>query len=326
MRVAMIGAGNIASKHLGILSSEPDIELVGIVSSTPARARAAAERWGGVAFASLEELLRDQRIDAAWVCVPPYAHGAIESRLIEAGIPFFVEKPLAADRRTAEEIATALKRRGIIAGVGYHWRAMDTLAEVREVVESNPPRMVLGAWHDAMPHPEWWRHQATSGGQIVEQATHLFDTARYLVGEASVIAATARRYGQATYPDADVADVSAAILQFENGATGVFTATCLLGGLAAQHVQLVCEGLLVTINRRGAVYDTGKEQREVPLGNDPFETEDRAFAEAVRRNDPRLLACSYADALLTHRLCFDTLEAAASNQGMLSADLPASKS
>src|SRR5687767_13425181 len=182
---------------------------------------------------------------------------------------------------------------------------MDTLAEVRETIAENPPRMVLGAWHDAMPPPVWWRHRTTSGGQIVEQATHLFDTARHLVGEASVIAATATRYGQAAYPDADVADVSAAMLRFESqgslqgGATGVITATCLLGSLAAQYVQLVCEKLLITITRRGVVYDTGQHQREVPLGNDPFQAEDRAFLEAVRRNDPRWVVCSYSDALQT---------------------------
>ena len=310
MRVAVIGAGNIGSKHLGVLRGEPDVEVVGIVSPTLERAAAIADKWGSRVYTSPGELLRNEQIDAAWVCVPPYAHGPIEATLIEAGIPFFVEKPLAADRATAEEIAMALDSSGIIAGVGYHWRAMDTMAEVRRVVAENPPRMVLGAWHDATPPPEWWRHQATSGGQIVEQATHLFDTARYLVGEASVIAATATHYGQAAYPDADVADVSAAMLRFEDGATGVFTATCLLGGLAAQHVQLVCEKLLITVSRHGVIYDTGSEQREVPLGNDPFQAEDRAFLEAVRNKDPQQLVCGYADALLTHRLCFDTLEAA----------------
>ncbi len=229
MRVAVIGAGNIGSKHLSILSGEPDVELVAIVSATLERATAAAENWGSKPYSSHEELLTNEQLDAAWVCVPPYAHGPIEAGLIEAGIPFFVEKPLAVDRGTAEEIAAALDSRDIIAAVGYHWRAMDTMPEVRNTIAENPPRMVLGAWHDAMPPPEWWRHQATSGGQIVEQATHLFDTARHLLGEASVIAATATRYGQAAYPDADVADVSAAMLRFQGGATGVFTATCLLG-------------------------------------------------------------------------------------------------
>jgi predicted dehydrogenase len=251
------------------------------------------------------ELLSQETIDAAWICIPPGGHGEIESRLIARGIPFFVEKPLSADRHTGEEIGAALARAGLIAAVGYHWRALDTIPEVQRTLADRPARMVLGAWHDATPPPEWWRHQAGGGGQMVEQATHLFDLARLLVGEATVTAATATRYGQAAYPDADVADVSAALLRFAGDATGVFTATCLLGGVAAAQVQIVCEGLLITITQRGVLYDWGRERREVLTGNDPFVDEDRAFLQAVQRNDPALLVSSYADALRTHRLCFD---------------------
>jgi predicted dehydrogenase len=312
MKVAVIGAGNIGGKHIDILAGEPEVEIVGVVTPSPQRASAAVERWGVTAYASHEALLERERIDAAWVCVPPWAHGAIEAALIDRGIPFFIEKPLSADRDTAERIAQALEGKGIVTAVGYHWRTMDTMPEVRYTLASHPPRMVMGAWHDAMPPPEWWRRQATSGGQVVEQATHLFDTARYLAGEASVIAATATHYGQAAYPDADVADASAALLRFAGGATGVFTATCLLGGLAAQYVQIVCERLLITVTRKGVTYDTGDSHREVLLGNDPFVAEDRAFLEGVRRNDPALVPCTYNDALLTHRLCFDVVEAGSS--------------
>ncbi|HEX6606646.1 MAG TPA: Gfo/Idh/MocA family oxidoreductase, partial [Chloroflexia bacterium] len=206
----------------------------------------------------------------------------------------------------------AVARAGLIAAVGYHWRALDTIPEVRHTLANRPARMVLGAWHDATPPPEWWRHQATGGGQMVEQATHLFDLARLLVGEASVTAGTATRYGQAAYPDADVADVSAALLRFDTEATGVFTATCLLGGVAAAQVQIVCEGLSITITQRSVLYDWGRERREVLTRNDPFVDEDRAFLQAVQRNEPGLLVSSYADALRTHRLCFDVQAASGS--------------
>jgi predicted dehydrogenase len=311
MKVAVIGAGNIGARHISVLAAEPGVDIVSIVTPSPERASAAARKWGIATYPSHEALLEREQPEAVWVCVPPWAHGPIEMALIERGIPFFIEKPLSADRDTAERIGRALTGTGIVVAVGYHWRAMDTLPEVRETLAARPARMVLGAWHDATPPPEWWRHQATSGGQVVEQATHLFDAARYLVGEAGVISATATHYGQAAYPDSDVADVSAALLRFANGATGVFTATCLLGGLAAQHVQVVCEGLLVTVTQKSVTYDTGRTRREVLVGNDPFVTEDRAFLEAIRRGDPSLVTSTYEDALRTHRLCFDVLEASA---------------
>lgn len=309
----MIGAGGIAQRHLKVLASEPDIEIVGHVSRTLKSSSAAAQAWGGRAYESCEELLDHETVDAAWIAVPPGAHGATERHLIERGVPFFVEKPLSADRETAVLIAKALEKRGVIAGVGYQWRAIlgvpRTLVEVRRVLADQPVQMVLAAWHDATPDPSWWRRQAESGGQMVEQATHLFDVARYFVGEAKVIKASAKRHDRPAYPDADVAGVSAALLGFDSGAVGVFTATCLLERAAAVHVQLICEGLLVTITREGVSYEQGRERREVRIAEDPVARENRAFIEAVRRGDASLLFSSYEDALRTHQLTFDVLEA-----------------
>ncbi len=308
MNIAMIGTGGMAQHHLKVLAHEPGVQIVGHVSPTPEHRMAAAERWGGGAYASCEELIEHESIDAAWIAVPPGAHGAIELCLIEHGIPFFVEKPLSVDRETAIDIGKALQEQELIVGVGYHWRAMETIPEVRRILADNPARMILAAWHDATPAPSWWRKQAQSGGQMVEQATHLFDIARHLLGEARVLEARGSRHERPSYPEADIADVSAALLQFDAGVIGVFTATCLLERAAAVQVQLVCEGLLITITREGVSYETGWERREVRLRESPVATEDRAFLEAVRQSDPSLLFSSYEDALRTHHLTFDVLK------------------
>lgn len=313
MKIAMIGAGGIAQRHLQMLAKEPGLELVGHVIRTPKKRLEAAQHWGGQGYATCEELFDRETVDAAWITVPPGEHGTIERCLIEHGVPFFVEKPLSAERETAAEIGAGLEKRGLIAGVGYHWRAMDTVPEVRRVLADHPVRMVLAAWHDATPYPSWWRRQAQSGGQVVEQATHLFDIARYLLGEAKVVAASAKRHPRPAYPDADIADVNAALLQFNKGAIGVFTATCLLERATAINVQLICEGLSITITQKSVTFNTGRELREISVSEDPFVRENRAFIEAVRRNDSSLMFSSYEDALHTHQLTFDVL--AASNSG-----------
>ncbi len=281
------------------------LTIVGHASPTPGHAAAAAQRWGGRAYSSHAELLKNEEVDAAWVSVPPDAHGDIEFTLIDHGIPFLVEKPLGTDLVIAQGIAVAVAQRSLIVGVGYHLRAMDLLDEVKATLAQNPARMVIGTWHDATPPPQWWRKQARSGGQMVEQATHLFDLARLLVGEATVLAATADHVERPAYPDADVAAVSTALLRFQSGASGVFTATCLLGGAAAVHLQLVCDGLLITITRNSVIYERGSEQREVRLRHDPVKTENMAFLRAVQQQDAGLLYSSYADALKTHRLCLE---------------------
>lgn len=314
MKIAMIGSGGMARRHLGTLAQEPDVTIVGHVSPTPVHAEEAARRWGGRAYTSHEQLLEKEEVDAAWVTVPPGAHGAIEGELVGRNIPFFVEKPLSADRETAEEIAALLEQRDLIVGVGYHWRALDTIPDVQRTLAERPARMVLGAWHDRTPPPRWWRKGESSGGQMVEQATHLLDIARFLIGEAQVIAATADRHNRPQYPEMDVADVSSALLRYASGATGIFTATCLLEHKAEVHVKMICEGLHITITQSSVLYDDGQERREVRTGNDPVQSENRAFLAAVQQKDPSLLTCSYADALKSHRLCLDVRVAGARNQ------------
>ncbi len=151
LRVALIGPGFIAQRHLEVLSSEPGAELVGIVGRRLDQAEAAAARFGGRPYDTLERMLDAEQPDAAWVCLPPDQHGALELSLIERGIHLFVEKPLASDLETPLRIDDAIRSAGLIAGVAYHWRAMDTLREVEDVIGANPVRLLTGHWHDSLP-------------------------------------------------------------------------------------------------------------------------------------------------------------------------------
>jgi predicted dehydrogenase len=311
MRIAMIGAGGIARRHLDVLSAEPEVEIVGHVARTRASAERQASEAGGRAYDDVATLLAAETPDAAIVTVPPDAHGDGEWALIEARVPYLAEKPLSADRATGEGLAEQALAAGLPVAVGYHWRALDTLPEVRSRLGEAPVRMVLGAWHDVIPHPAWWRVRARSGGQMVEQATHLVDLARHLVGEPALMAAQGTVPDEPLLPGADVADASAALLRFPGGVPGVITATCALAGRAWVHLELVCRGLHVLVDQDAVRYDDGREVREVRTGADPFAIQDRAFLDAVRSGDPSRVLCGLDEALVTHRLTHDVLEAVA---------------
>jgi len=302
LRVAMIGAGGFARRHLDVLERLDDATIVAHQARRRDAAVAQARRYGGEGFDDVEAMLDRARPDAVWITVPPGAHGAIEATCIDRGVPFFVEKPLAADLETAERIAAALDRAGGLAAVGYHWRALDTLDELRERIASLEVRMARGSWHGATPPPRWWHRRASGGGQIVEQATHVLDLARHLLGDAEVLAASAPLTARAAYPDSDVAPASAALLRFERCPIGSFTATCALGGAAEIELTLFAEGLHVVIDQGSVRYDDGTVRREVRRREDPVERENRAFLEALRSGDPERVVCDYRDALATHRL------------------------
>lgn len=288
MRVAILGTGSVALRHLGVLAQLPDVSIVAHLSSSAARAEAQSAEWGGRPYTNLEHLLDREHPEAVWLCLIPDQHGPPEMALIQRRIPFFVEKPLSVNLRPAEDIAARIG--SLVTAVGYKFRALDTLARVRSLLSEIPPRMALGAWHDATPPPAWWSQPERSGGQMVEQATHLVDLARLLLGEADVLSATIGP------------QVSAAHVRFGD-VPAVFTATSLLRGRQAIHLQLVCSGHVITITEQQVVIETGRETESFATTVDPFLEEDRLFLEAVQAGDPRGVLSSYEDALKTHRLC-----------------------
>ena len=300
MRVAVLGSGGVASRHLRVLSGLDDVEVVAHLSTAPARAADQAARWGGRAYSELGELLDRERPDAVWVCVAPDRHGDLEEALIEGCFPFFVEKPISADLATAERVAARLAERPLVTAVGYKLRALDTLPRLHELLAERPARLILARWHDAMPPPPWWRHPARSGGQVVEQATHLVDLARVLVGGGEVLSAALG----ASRADTGLPQVTAALLRF-GAAPAVLTATCLLESKQAVQLELVCEGRVLTQTEQVLRVESGRSRDEQPVESDPFLVEDQAFLRAVRMGDPDHVLCDYADALRSHRLCFE---------------------
>ena len=307
MKIAMIGSGGIAERHLGTLATLPDVDVVGHVARTRASAERAAARHGGRAHPDVAALLAAEAPDAVWITVPPDAHGAIEDVVIGAGVPFLVEKPLAADRATAVAIGDRIARSGLVTAVGYQWRALDALDEVRRAIANHPVRMVLGAWHGALPEPAWWRSDSRGGGQMVEQATHVVDLARHLLGEAEVLhAATV----DPERPDTDVAAAVGATLRFDAGPLGMFTASNVAGSSVDVSLRLVCDGLQITITRDGTTFEDPRERRLSHRRVDPIREQNRAFLRAIREGDASIPYSRYADALLTHHLTFDVVDAA----------------
>lgn len=303
MKVALIGTGYIAGRHAAALTGL-GAEVVGHVSRSGAPAR-----WGGRAYRDTAELLAHEEVDAAWVCVPPHAHGDIEHTLIDHGVPFYVEKPIGNDLDVPRRIAASIHS-GLIVGVGYYWRGMEVLPELRRLLAETPPHLVRAAWHGLVPPVPWWRVEAEGGGQVVEQATHLYDLARFLLGEAEVVHAVARHSPDADHPDLDVATVSAATLAFDSGPLAVFTATCVLHATVDAGIEFHCEGRKLTLTNKVLRREDADGSHETPVGRDPLVIADERFLAAVRDQDPSLLVCDYADALRTQELCCRVRDAA----------------
>lgn len=316
IRIGFIGAGGIAHRHFGVLDRFEDVEIVAIGDVDLGRAEEAAQRFGARAFDDVEAMLDAVELDALYICVPPFAHGAPERAAIARALPFFVEKPVALDLATAQAIAAEVEAAGLITAVGYHWRYLDTVDEVRRLIAHNPPRLLSGYWLDSTPPPVWWWHQDRSGGQMVEQTTHLLDLARYLIGDVTRVYGLAGHTERRDFPGLDVATVSTASLQFASGAIANFASTCLLGWNHRAGLHLFGDRLAIELTDHDVMIDTGHGRPVRRAEGDPVWREDRDFIDAVQGKDNRI-RCAYADAVKTHALALAIGESARSGQAIM---------
>ncbi|MDH7601359.1 MAG: Gfo/Idh/MocA family oxidoreductase [Armatimonadota bacterium] len=313
VRVGFVGAGGIANAHMNVLQLIEDVQITCVCDVDKDRAQSAAARFVAKAYADYREMLHSEKIDALYVCVPPYAHEEQELLAARKGIHLFVEKPVALTLEKARQISEAISQSGIVAAVGYHWRYQSNTDRAREILSDRQIGMVLGYWMGGFPGVSWWRRMEQSGGQMVEQTTHIFDLARYLCGEiVEVYAAYANRDSK-HIPDFNVYDVGAATIKFANGAIGSMSNTCLLSVPYTVGLHVIARDLIVEIHGDLKVIQPGYTQIFTG-GVNAMQEENRAFIKAVKTGDRSDIRSTYEDAVKTLAVTLACNESAAAGK------------
>jgi len=314
VRIGMVGAGAVAARHVRTLLAMDGVEVAGVADPALERARELAGSAGAAAYPNHMELLDAERLDAVYICVPPFAHGAPELAVIDAGLPMFVEKPVAIDQETAATVAARLAERPVLTCTGYHWRWLDIFDRAAELLADRPPRLVQCSWLDKVPPPAWWLRRDGSGGQVIEQTTHVLDTARGLAGEVTEVHALGTggeaASTEAALPAADIHDVSVATLRFASGAVGTVASTCLLPRLHRAGVEVVGDGLSLELSETELVVEVDGERSAWTAAADARPRPDADFIAAVR-GGPDRIRVPWPEAYRTHLLaCAITRSAA----------------
>lgn len=296
-----------------MLAGFDDVAMVAVTDTDPWRAKAFAGATGARAVAGVGALLASE-VDAVYVCVPPFAHGPVEERLLAARVALFVEKPIARDRVMAERLAGLVDRARVVTSVGHHWRYSEGVDWARRTLRGRPVRLAIGAWLDQVPPVGWWARRHYSGGQVIEQAIHVLDLARLLVGEVTGLHAMADS-APPNDLESTVDGATVASLRFASGAVGTLAATCLLGWKHRAGLEVYADDLAVTLTEGQVAVRNGSAGAEIRRVDPDLakRAADRAFVDAVlgRAHDVRT---PYAEALRTHRLACAIAESADDNR------------
>ena len=147
---------------------------------------------------------------------------------------------------------------------------------------------------------------------MLEQATHILDLMRYLIGECQAVSAQTADAPAADRGDADIPDVSTTMLRFDSGAVGTLVTARLLA--ATHRVGLECvspgQSLALELSPHRLVVGRGGETVEIATADDlasTYHRQDRAFVDAVRGGRVPVRS-TWDDALRTHELALRASE------------------
>ncbi|MGH7144047.1 MAG: Gfo/Idh/MocA family protein [Planctomycetota bacterium] len=316
VRLGFVGVGGIAHHHLRHLSTWKDVEIRAVCDVNAGQADKVAAEYRAKSFHDHRAMIESGEIDAVYVCVPPFAHSDAELLAAQKGLGVFVEKPLCTTLEKGAEINAALAKAGVVAAVGYNWRCCDITRKAREIMTGQPVSAAYGYWVGGMPGVLWWRQQAQSGGQLVEQTTHVVDVARYLIGGkvVRVFAQGSKGISSARHEKHDIADSSIVTLTFDHGCVCAIAS----GHLSPQGFRVGIDFILpektVSHNNNSLTVKDNFGEQTYKLLNKPYEEEDRLFLEAVKHKQPAAVGCTYADAFETHRICMAANKSMETNQ------------
>jgi predicted dehydrogenase len=132
--VGVIGAGVFGTEHARVWSELDSVRLVGVADMDPARAAAAATRFGCQAFRDARDLAASAGIQAVSVCTPDDTHVAPVLAALEAGKHVLVEKPFATTVEDCDTMMKAAARAHRFLTVGHILRFDPRYAVARAAV------------------------------------------------------------------------------------------------------------------------------------------------------------------------------------------------
>jgi predicted dehydrogenase len=310
LRIGFIGVGGMAETHLKNMKDNEQVEIAAVCDVMEERASSAAERYGAVAYTDFKMMLEQERLDALFVCVPPFAHADIEETAVRYGIHLFVEKPIGLDPEQARRKAKIIADAGIITCSGYALRYMDNVERAQAFLADKTIGFVRAYYLSGFVETPWWRVRAKSGGQLVEQATHVADFMRYLAGDVTKVYALMATRHLGDKPNLDIADVTTVSVTFESGAIGHVDACCIqpdhrLGvEIQGHNFRVVYEGTKLVIIDHDKTESFPNDEADI------FKAQDDTFIRAILENNPQLVRSNYADALKSLELTMGANESA----------------
>jgi predicted dehydrogenase len=256
---AVIGSGFIGTVHIEALR-RLGVQVHGLLGSTAQRGAVRAERLGVPrAYASLDELLDDDRVEVVHVTSPNHLHHPQVKAILAAGRHVVCEKPLAMTSEESAELVRLAAGSGRINAVNFNIRFYPLNQHVADLAGDRTLgeiRLVSGHYFQdwLLLDTDWnWRLEPALGGSlraVGDIGSHWLDLVAFMTGlritevmadlhtfiptrrqpAGPVETFSTERAADTVAREIGTEDIATILLRFENGARGTVAISQLSPG------------------------------------------------------------------------------------------------
>jgi predicted dehydrogenase/threonine dehydrogenase-like Zn-dependent dehydrogenase len=294
VNVAFIGAGSYAQGNLlpNLPKGDPEMSLVGVMTSSGTTSKRVAERFGfGFCTSDAKDIFENDTVNTVFIATRHNSHGRYVKRALEAGKHVFVEKPLCLTVQELEEIEQVLARPQVKTQlmVGFNRRFAPHAVELKKRLGKGPISALYRINAGAIPKDNWIQDKEIGGGRIVGEACHFVDFLMWLCGSVP------KRVQAVAVPDPDgLNDTVNVSLEFANGSIG---SICYFANgskeLPKEYVEVYSAGLTAILRdfKELEVYSTGKPRRTKSFVQDKGQANMvKAFVRSIKEGGAPLIA------------------------------------
>jgi predicted dehydrogenase len=233
----IIGCGDVTEVKSGpAFNKVPNSKLVAVMRRNAGKAKDYAQRhniekW----YSNADELINDPEVNAIYVATPPLNHEEYALKVMKAGKPVYIEKPMALNYTSAEKIEQAAKEAGVKTVIAHYRRQQPLFLKVKELLEQKAIgdvrfvdlKMLQPHQSDIITKTENnWRidPSVSGGGLFYDLAPHQLDLMMYFFGKAKRISGIS--FNASGYYNAD--DTTGGQILFESNVlfNGSWCFTC----------------------------------------------------------------------------------------------------
>ena len=188
---AVIGSGFIGTIHIEALR-RIGVNVVGLLEASPALGATRAEQVGiPTSYATLDDLLGDDRVRVVHVTSPNNLHYSQAKQILAAGRHIVCEKPLALTSAESAELVKLAASSGLVNAVNFNIRFYPLNQHVAELIRGGgvgDVKLVTGHYFQdwLLYDTDWnWRLEPEYGGAlraVADIGSHWLDLTSFVTG------------------------------------------------------------------------------------------------------------------------------------------------